>query len=69
MFPILNVVTVNSIGINKMSNLKSEIDTMTPEQVMSELPLEKNSLQWENVKRILLWLAFWTGIVYLVFGM
>ncbi len=67
MFPILNVS--NSKGFNQMSNLKQEIDTMTPEQVMAELPLARTELQWEQGKKVALWLAFGVGILYLLFGM
>ncbi len=64
MFPILNV----GIGINKMSN-QSEIDTMTPEQVMTELPLATKELSWEKTKRVLLYviaLAMIVGFVVMV---
>ena len=55
MFPILNVS--NNKGFNQMSSLKQEIDAMTPEQVMAELPL------------IFVWILFGSGILYLIFGM
>ena len=65
MFPILNV----GIGINKMSNLKEQINIMTPEQVMNELPLADKELSWEKTKRSLLYviaLAMIVGFVVMV---
>ncbi len=73
MFPILNVA--NSKGFNQMSRNKSnedskqEIDAMTPEQVMAELPLARTEAKWAQMKLIAVWLLFGSGILYLVFGM
>lgn len=73
MFPILNVA--NSKGFNQMSrnksneDLKKEIDAMTPEQVMAELPLAQSELTWERIKNGILWFVFVAGIAYLAFGM
>ena len=67
MFPILNVS--NSKGFNQMSNLKQEIDAMTPEQVMAELPLARTEAKWAQMKLIAVWLLFGSGILYLMFGM
>lgn len=67
MFPILNVS--NSKGFNQMSNLKQEIDAMTPEQVMAELPLARTEAKWSQMKLIAVWLLFGSGILYLMFGM
>jgi hypothetical protein len=66
MFPILNV---SNKGFNQMSSLKEQIDAMTPEQVMAELPLARSELKWEQGKKVALLLAFAAGILYLVFGM
>ena len=67
MFPILNVI--NSKGFNQMSSLKQEIDTMTPEQVMAELPLAKADLKCQRIKLGICWLLFGSGVLYLMFGM
>lgn len=67
MFPILNVS--NNKGFNQMSNFKQEIDAMTPEQVMAELPLARQDLKWQRVKLTICWLLFGGGILYIVFGM
>ncbi len=73
MFPILNVA--NSKGFNQMSrnksneDLKKEIDAMTPEQVMAELPLAQSELTWARIKNGILWFVFIAGIAYLAFGM
>lgn len=67
MFPILNVS--NNKGFNQMSSLKQEIDAMTPEQVMAELPLARTEAKWAQMKLIFVWILFGSGILYLVFGM
>ena len=67
MFPILNVS--NNKGFNQMSSLKQEIDAMTPEQVMAELPLARTEAKWAQMKLIFVWILFGSGILYLIFGM
>ena len=67
MFPILNVS--NNKGFNQMSSLKQEIDAMTPEQVMAELPLARTEAKWAQMKLIFVWILFGSGILYLAFGM
>ena len=67
MFPILNVS--NNKGFNQMSSLKQEIDAMTPEQVMAELPLARQEAKWARMKLAFVWILFGSGILYLVFGM
>jgi hypothetical protein len=67
MFPILNVS--NNKGFNQMSSLKEQIDAMTPEQVMAEMPLAKTELQRTSIMRVLLYVVFALGLGYLVFGM
>ena len=67
MFPILNVS--NNKGFNQMSNLKEQIDAMTPEQVMAELPLARTEAKWAQIKLAFVWILFGSGILYLVFGM
>ena len=67
MFPILNVA--NNKGFNQMSNFKEQIDAMTPEQVMAELPLARQDLKWQQIKLAICWLLFGGGILYLIFGM
>ena len=67
MFPILNVS--NNKGFNQMSSLKEQIDAMTPEQVMAELPLARTEAKWAQMKLIFVWILFGGGILYLVFGM
>ena len=67
MFPILNVS--NNKGFNQMSSLKQEIDAMTPEQVMAELPLARTEAKRAQMKLIFVWILFGGGILYLVFGM
>lgn len=67
MFPILNVS--NNKGFNQMSSLKEQIDAMTPEQVMAELPLARTEAKWAQMKLIFVWILFGSGILYLVFGM
>jgi len=67
MFPILNVS--NNKGFNQMSSLKEQVDTMTPEQVMAELPLARQDLQWQRIKTAICWILFGSGIIYLAFGM
>ena len=52
-----------------MSSLKQEIDAMTPEQVMAELPLARQEAKWAQMKLIFVWILFGGGILYLVFGM
>ena len=67
MFPILNVS--NNKGFNQMSSLKEQIDAMTPEQVMAELPLARTEAKWAQMKLAICWIIFGGGILYLVFGM
>ena len=67
MFPILNVS--NNKGFNQMSSLKQEIDAMTPEQVMAELPLARQGAKWTQMKLMFVWILFGSGILYLIFGM
>ena len=52
-----------------MSSLKQEIDAMTPEQVMAELPLARTEAKRAQMKLIFVWILFGGGILYLVFGM
>lgn len=52
-----------------MSSLKEQIDAMTPEQVMAELPLARQEAKWARMKLAFVWILFGSGILYLVFGM
>lgn len=69
MFPILNVSNNFLISRNnQMSNLKEQINSMTPEQVSTELALSRSELSRTHVMRVLLWVIFGVGILYLMFG-